>query len=119
MLHVLFVAVDPPAGGDTENTDNMIKEFTPTPHVESEDEAENPADMDMEGIEGAETEPATEHHIAVTNRTRSDSIVSTDGEGYLSPSLEDVHLHEIRLRAAPTTESAIKCLYDDSVKVSM
>ena len=52
-------------------------------------------------------------------RGRSDSVISEDGGGYLSPSTEDTHLHEIRPRPAPTEKSEIKELFNKTSLVKV
>ena len=61
--------------------------------------------------------PNTE--LSGDGRTRSNSIISQDGEGYLSPAVDDSHLHEIRLRPQPTWKQEVKVLFPNGKEVGV
>ena len=58
-----------------------------------------------------------EPEISGVGRSRSNSIISEDGGGYLSPLTDDSHLHKIRLRAEPTRTPEVQALFHDKNEV--
>ena len=61
--------------------------------------------------------PNTE--LSGDGRTRSNSMISQDGDGYLSPAIDDSHLHEIRLRPEPTWKQEVKVLFRNEKEVGV
>ena len=78
----------------------------------------------MEENADQSNEAGLENNVDMETETESElpppvpSIEESEEDEYLLPSLADNHLHEIRLRAEPTTLSEVKQLFSNTNEVS-